>query len=464
MNRLVLARIKPLPLCVAIAVLAIAVAIGAALAPRNTAPAKLPGVQALPMPRPAGAVCRPEHEAIFVVDRQGEIGEFDLTGRRRQLASFNSAHDLEGVSLDPRTGWLYVVDGGEPLIYEIDMDREPAEVRRTFEVPMKDVLLAASRDAVVPGKGLTGICFLPPQGSEQSGHFILTHGDDALGLIEVELPLREREGIPATGNERVPAQFVNRYDLGTGDLSDVTYDAATRSLLVLSARRRELLFVSLDGHILGFRKFDRVGMNGLALLPDRRLFITLARGGLQWLSPEQWGDTLPSSARIASSVRPSDASRPPKPYYETMPRSIRSITDDLFPRLHERSDWRRFIPNGWILFGFGGQFLFFARFIVQWYVSEKRKRVTVPVAFWYISIVASLTIFIYAIHRRDIVFIAATAPQCAIYIRNLMLLYQHGDELPAVAGAAPATASAATAAPIAGPEVEDGLAAEVSHD
>lgn len=100
------------------------------------------------------------------------------------------------------------------------------------------------------------------------------------------------------------------------------------------------------------------------------------------------------------------------------------MLDDLFPHLHERKDLWRYAPNGWILFGFGGQFLFFMRFVVQWYASEKRKRVTVPVAFWYISIVGSLTIFIYALHRRDIVFMTAQLLACLIYVRNLMLIYR----------------------------------------
>lgn len=104
--------------------------------------------------------------------------------------------------------------------------------------------------------------------------------------------------------------------------------------------------------------------------------------------------------------------------------SAGSMLDDLFPRWHERDDWLRFAPNGWILFGFGGQFLFFLRFVVQWYVSEKHKRVVVPVVFWYISIAGSATIFVYAMHRRDIVFMTAQLLACVIYVRNLMLIYR----------------------------------------
>ncbi len=106
------------------------------------------------------------------------------------------------------------------------------------------------------------------------------------------------------------------------------------------------------------------------------------------------------------------------------PAPARPMLDDLFPYRHERTGWPRYIPNGWVVFGFGGQFLFFMRFVVQWYVSEKRKRVTVPLSFWYLSIAGSLTIFIYAAHRRDIVFVTAQLLACVIYVRNLMLIYR----------------------------------------
>ncbi len=41
--------------------------------------------------------------------------------------------------------------------------------------------------------------------------------------------------------------------------------------------------------------------------------------------------------------------------------------------------------NGWVLFGFLGQAAFSARFIVQWIISEKNKKSTIPIAFWYLS-------------------------------------------------------------------------------
>lgn len=80
------------------------------------------------------------------------------------------------------------------------------------------------------------------------------------------------------------------------------------------------------------------------------------------------------------------------------------------------------IRSPWFWFGMTAQFVFFMRFVVQWIVSERRRRSTVPVAFWYLSLVGSLALFVYAVHERDPVIMAGQLLACLIYIRNLMLI------------------------------------------
>jgi len=72
--------------------------------------------------------------------------------------------------------------------------------------------------------------------------------------------------------------------------------------------------------------------------------------------------------------------------------------------------------------GFGGQTLFFMRFLVQWLYSEKYRRSMIPISFWYLSIGGSGLLLTYAILRRDIVFIVGQSTGMLIYLRNLMLL------------------------------------------
>jgi lipid-A-disaccharide synthase-like uncharacterized protein len=76
----------------------------------------------------------------------------------------------------------------------------------------------------------------------------------------------------------------------------------------------------------------------------------------------------------------------------------------------------------WLVVGFAGQLLFSARFLVQWVVSEKRHESIIPPAFWYLSLFGGVTLLMYAIYKRDPVFIAGQATGVIIYARNIMLL------------------------------------------
>jgi lipid-A-disaccharide synthase-like uncharacterized protein len=78
--------------------------------------------------------------------------------------------------------------------------------------------------------------------------------------------------------------------------------------------------------------------------------------------------------------------------------------------------------NGWVLFGFFGQFVFAMRFIIQWIVSEKKKESIVPLSFWYLSLCGGVILLIYAIYKKDPVFMLGQATGLIVYARNLMLI------------------------------------------
>jgi lipid-A-disaccharide synthase-like uncharacterized protein len=82
--------------------------------------------------------------------------------------------------------------------------------------------------------------------------------------------------------------------------------------------------------------------------------------------------------------------------------------------------------NIWLVIGFLGQGLFSARFIVQWLKSEREKKSVFPIAFWYFSIAGGITLFAYAVHRQDPVFIVGQLTGLFIYLRNLyFVVYEH---------------------------------------
>jgi lipid-A-disaccharide synthase-like uncharacterized protein len=59
------------------------------------------------------------------------------------------------------------------------------------------------------------------------------------------------------------------------------------------------------------------------------------------------------------------------------------------------------------------------RFLVQWIASERAGRSVIPLAFWLFSIGGGLLLLIYALYRKDPVFIAGQAFGVFVYLRNL---------------------------------------------
>ncbi|MBO0661584.1 lipid-A-disaccharide synthase N-terminal domain-containing protein [Jiella sp. MQZ9-1] len=76
----------------------------------------------------------------------------------------------------------------------------------------------------------------------------------------------------------------------------------------------------------------------------------------------------------------------------------------------------------WIVLGFFAQAMFTARFLVQWIASERARRSVVPFAFWTFSLIGGALLLLYALHRRDPVFILGQATGLIIYTRNIMLI------------------------------------------
>ncbi len=80
--------------------------------------------------------------------------------------------------------------------------------------------------------------------------------------------------------------------------------------------------------------------------------------------------------------------------------------------------------NKWLILGFIGQALFGARFLIQWICSEIKKESHVPIAFWYCSIFGGAILLVYAIFRKDPVFILGQSTGIVVYVRNLRLIYK----------------------------------------
>jgi len=90
----------------------------------------------------------------------------------------------------------------------------------------------------------------------------------------------------------------------------------------------------------------------------------------------------------------------------------RAVGDYLHDVFVVQLDW-------WVALGFVAQAMFTMRFAVQWVASERAGRSVVPLAFWVFSIGGGLLLLVYALYRKDPVFIAGQAFGVFVYVRNL---------------------------------------------
>ncbi len=92
-----------------------------------------------------------------------------------------------------------------------------------------------------------------------------------------------------------------------------------------------------------------------------------------------------------------------------------------------------FDPRSWhwdllAVLGFSAQALFASRFVIQWIVSERKKRSHIPIHFWYLSLGGGILMTFYGLLRRDPVIIFGQAPGLVVYVRNLVLIHRHAEQ------------------------------------
>ena len=226
----------------------------------------------------SGVVFHPGRKTLFVVSDWMEFFELDLAGRLLRRGRTSRFHDLEGITVNPATGMLYLVTERTDSIVEVD----PETLRQRREFPVERTF--RGRLVLSPaGEGLEGIAFRPDPKHPEGGTFFVSNQaglgreDDLSAVFEVEAPLK------SGGKRGGKARILRYFSLGVEDLSGLYYDTARKRLYVLSGLRRLLLEVSLEGKVLRTYRMPRpvtIAQEGVAFDAEGRLYIAIDGGGL----------------------------------------------------------------------------------------------------------------------------------------------------------------------------------------
>jgi hypothetical protein len=249
------------------------------------------------LPEPSSVVYHARRNTLFVVSDEGAIGEVTLDGK--VLSTRAIGGDLEGITTDPGTGYLYIVREGHEIIFELDA--ATFSIRRRFTI---DRTFEGDPDFLERGgDGIEGLTFVPDGAHPEGGRFYAVNQFDPPVLVELALPLR-------TTSERFEkARIVAAYRVGSPPLSDVVWSRDLSVFLIPSALWRSVHVVDAQGRSLRTVRVPGIMQEGLALLPDGGVVIAQDTGGLIKWYPASSPFDPKGSARVKRDVDGSNESK-----------------------------------------------------------------------------------------------------------------------------------------------------------
>jgi uncharacterized protein YjiK len=221
---------------------------------------------------PSGICFHPARKTLFVVSDEGEIMEIQRDGTpvfRKKIPG-----DLEGITVHPESGLLYLAKEGEDIIMEFDPDKR--EIIRSFPL---DRTYKGNPNYIEKRKkrfdnGIESIAFVEDKKHPEGGTFYLGNQWDPPCVMEVQVPLK------SSPEQTAAAHILRVLPLELDDPSALYYDPRTGLMNVVSDADNILVEITLDGRIVREYAFLGDNQEGLARDDDGFLYIAQDSGGI----------------------------------------------------------------------------------------------------------------------------------------------------------------------------------------
>ena len=222
--------------------------------------------------QPSGICFYPERKTFFVVSDQGEIFEMRTDGT--VVSRQNVPGDLEDITLDPRTGLLYIVVEGEDIILEFDPDKRAITrrfaVNRAFQ--KNPDFLQKQTDRY--DNGLESLVFVPDNGHPEGGTFYAGNQEDPACIIELFVPLRTGKG------DALEARILRVLPFQMDDPSGLVYDPLKKHLYAVDDADNIFVEITLEGKLIREYAFPGNDQEGFSWDDEGYLYITQDSGGI----------------------------------------------------------------------------------------------------------------------------------------------------------------------------------------
>ena len=222
--------------------------------------------------QPSGICFHPLRKTLFVVSNKGEIAEIETDGN--PVFNLKIPGDLEGITVNPQSGLLYIVIEGDDVIIEFDPDKK--EVTRKFPINREfqgnpDFLQKQEKDH---DNGVESIAFISDKDHPEGGTFYVGNQWDPPCIMEILVPLKSSQA------ETAEASIIRVLSFKIYDPAAMYYDSKKGLLNIVSDADNILVEITLGGKLV--REYAFVGDNqeGLARDDEGYLYIAQDSGGI----------------------------------------------------------------------------------------------------------------------------------------------------------------------------------------